>query len=80
MIRSEIDWTFANQYRPKLCGDCKYFDNENAHREQDHGWMISECVKLHRLVARTDWCTKKSERREHIRAMLMYRGQNERDT
>ena len=76
MTRSEIDWTFANQYRPKLCGDCKYFV---ADKRDEKGRLVGECRKLGIPTARTEWCQKPTEQREHQRAMLMYRGQNERD-
>lgn len=77
MNRSEIDWTFKNTYHPKMCGSCRYYDQENAVREHDHGRLMATCKKLHQMVARTDWCKKPNEQREHKRAMEMYRGQND---
>lgn len=77
MTRAEIDWTFKNQYRPRMCGLCRHYDKENAKRDKDNGLLMAKCMRTGRMVARTDWCLLKTERREHIRAMLMYRGQND---
>ena len=74
MNRSEIDWTFKNQYHPKMCGGCRYYDQENAVREHNHGHLMAECKKLHKTVARTGWCQVSTEQREHRRAIEMYRG------
>lgn len=64
----------TNSYRPQLCGDCKYWDEENAEREKDHGQLMAQCKKFEHMTARTDWCQCLMEVRNHERAMQVYRG------
>lgn len=75
MVRDSINIDYAHHaysFRPMLCGNCRQWDGRHAEREPARGRLMAECKKLHEVTAKTDWCKKPNEIREHERAMAMY--------
>ena len=76
MVRDSYNIDYAHHaysFRPTLCGNCRQWDGRHAEREPVRGRMMAECKKLHEATAKTDWCKKPIEVKEHERAMAMYR-------
>lgn len=66
-----------SDYRPIVCGDCKYFVEMGKRSDETHGAQPGVCTKLMWDVCRTDWCMDPRQVEMHKIAMAEYKGEKE---